>query len=87
MFLSKTVTHLHIIIPYIMEENIFVDIVYKVLEQQKNWNVILEIALKLVVNKELKCPKSKYVRFKNYEKKIASLFMIFLVPKDNRKEN
>ena len=40
---------------YIVEENIFVVIVGKLLEQQKNWNVILKIALELMVNKLLRC--------------------------------
>ena len=47
-----------------------------------------------MVNKGLRRPKKdKYVRFKNYESKIKSLFMIYadfesiLVPEDNRKQN
>ena len=45
------------IMHYIMEENIFVAIVCKLLEQQKNPNVILKTALKLMVNKILRCLK------------------------------
>ena len=40
----------------IVEENIFVVIVYKVLEQQKDWHVILKTVLKLIANKGLRCP-------------------------------
>ena len=47
-----------------------------------------------MVNEGLRCPKKdKYVRFKNYESKIKSLFMIYadfesiLVPENNRKQN
>ena len=58
------------IVHYIVDENIFVVIVYKLLEQQKIWNVILKIALKLMLHKRLKCQKKgKHVWFKNYERK------------------
>ena len=46
-----------------------------------------------MVNKGLKCKKSEYVRFKNYERKIKSPFMIYadfdsiLGPEDNGKQN
>ena len=43
---------------------------------EENWNVILTIALKLMLNKELKCQKGEYVRFKNYERKLKSQFTI-----------
>ena len=42
------------IIHYIVEENIFVEIVYKLLEQQKILNVMLEIISKLNVSKGLR---------------------------------
>ena len=42
---------------YIVEENIFGVIVYKHLEQQKNWNIITKIPSKLMVNKGLKYQK------------------------------
>ena len=52
------------------------------------------IALKLMVKKRLRClKKGEYVRFKNYDWKIKSLFMIYvdfesvLVPEDNGKQN
>ena len=54
---------------------------------------MLKITLKLMVYKGLRYLKSQYVRLKNYEKKIKSLFMIYadfesiLVPEDNRKKN
>ena len=40
---------------YIMKENICVVIVCKLSEQQKYWNVILNIASKLMVRKVLRC--------------------------------
>ena len=41
------------IIHYILEENIFVVIVYKHLVQKKYYKVIAKIALELMPNKEL----------------------------------
>ena len=46
-----------------------------------------------MANKELSCLKSEYVKFKNFEIKIKSPFMIYedferiLLPEDNRKPN
>ena len=47
-----------------------------------------------MVKKELICPKKgEYIRWKNYERKIKSLFMFYvdfesmLVPEDNGKQN
>ena len=78
----------------IVEENISVVIVYKVLEQQRDWHVILKTVLKLIANKGLRCPnKGEYVRFKNCERIIKSPFMIYvelesiLVSEDNGKQN
>ena len=59
MFLSKILTRSCIMIHYIVEENICVVIVYKFLEQQKNWNILLKIDLKLMANKELKLQKAR----------------------------
>ena len=55
MFLSKILTHSCKIIQYILEETIFVVIVYKLLEQQTHWNVILMNGLKSMVNNRLRC--------------------------------
>ena len=41
----------------IVTGNIFVVIVYKLLERQKKWKVILKVALKLMVKKRNKMPK------------------------------
>ena len=55
--------------------------------------VKLKTALKLMVNKGLTCQKGEYVRFKIYERKIKSPFMIYsgfksiLVPEDNGKQS
>ena len=55
---------------YIAEENIFVAIVYKLLEQTKKWNVILNIALN--GKQTIKMPKKvKQVRLKSYERKLS----------------
>ena len=68
------------IIHYIVEENIFVVIVWNI------QNIILNIALKLP-------RKDEYVRLKNYKRKIKLTYMIYadfksiLVPEDNRKQN
>ena len=45
------------IIHNILKENTFVIIVYKLLVQQKYKKTMLVIALKLMVNKSLKCLK------------------------------
>ena len=59
MFLSKILIRSCIMIHYIVEVNICVVIVYKFLEQQKNWNILLKIDLKLMANKELKLQKAR----------------------------
>ena len=45
------------IIRYIVEENIFAGIVYKILVQKEYYNVILKTALKLMANKEFQSLK------------------------------
>ena len=79
---------------YIIEENIFAVIVCKHLEQQKNGNVMLNIALKLMVNKLLRCLRRvNILNSKTIKKNAKSPFMIYadfesvLVPKDNGKQN
>lgn len=53
MFLSKISINSCMITQYVMEENIFVDSVYKLLQKQKHWNVRLKTVLKSMVNKAL----------------------------------
>ena len=53
MFLSNILTLSCMIILYIVKENIFVVIVYKLVVQKKYLNVILKTALKLMVSKKL----------------------------------
>ena len=60
-----------------MEENIFVVIVGKLLEQQKNSNVILKIALKLMVKKLLRCLRRVNISNSKTMKKIKEAFMIY----------
>ena len=63
----------------ILEEDSFVDIFYKHLEQHRYENFTLKTVLKLMVNKGLKCQKKdEYVRFKNYETKIKLPFTIMI---------
>ena len=82
------------IMHYIVEENIFVTIVCKLLEQQKNWNVILNIALKFMVNRLLRCLRRvNILNSKIFERKIKVPFIIYadlesiLVPENNGKQN
>ena len=73
------------IVHYIVEEYIFFFFVYKLLVQKK---------YKTNGRQKVKMSKKdEYVRFKNYEKKIKSPFMIYvyfqriLVPEDIGKQN
>ena len=66
----------------------------KVLEQQKQWHVILKTVLILIVKKGLRYPnKGEYVRIKNYERIMKSPFMVYvdfqntLVAEDDGKKN
>lgn len=52
MFLSKMLIHLHIIIHYMVEDNIFAVIVYSLLAQKKYEKGMLNIALKLMVKSQ-----------------------------------
>ena len=94
MFLSKILIPSCMIMHYIVEENIFVTIVCKLLEQQKNWNVILNIALKFMVNRLLRCLRRvNILNSKIFERKIKVPFIIYadlesiLVPENNGKQN
>ena len=75
-----------------MEEKSFVVIVSKLLEQQKNRNIILKNSLKLMVNKLLRCLRRVNI-LNIFGRKIKSPFTIYayfesiLVPKDNGKQN
>ena len=78
MFLSKILIPSCMIMHYIVEENIFVTIVCKLLEQQKNWNVILNIALKFMVNRLLRCLRRvNILNSKIFERKIKVPFIIY----------
>ena len=90
----KVSIHSCIIILYIVENNIFAVIVYKLSVQKKYENVILKNALKLPGKQRIKMPKKgEYVTFNNYERKTKSPFMIYLVfegmlvPEVNGKQN
>ena len=94
MFLSKISIHSCVIIHYILEETIFAVVVCQLSEQQKNHNVLLKIALKLMVKKTIKMPKKDdFIKLKTFWRKIKSPFMIYanfkssLVPEDNGKQN
>ena len=91
MFLSKISIHSCMIIHYIMEENVFF-IVCKLLEQQKNWNIILYY-FKINGKQTTVSKKCEYIKFKHSGRKIKSLlinyadFESILVPEDNGKQN
>ena len=77
------------IIPYIVEENIFVIIVYSTENIKMFCYRLLENGKQM-----MKMPKKgEYVRLKNLERKVKSPFMIYadfesiLVPEDNGKQN
>ena len=52
MFSSKILADSCTITQYILEEKIFIVIVYKLLEQQAHWNVMLMKALKSMLKKD-----------------------------------
>ena len=93
MFLSKILTRSGMITQYILEDKIFVVIVYNLLKQQTCWNVILMNAVIFMVNKTLRCQKrwARYIRKLVEEKK--SLFLIYayfesiLILEKNGKQN
>ena len=81
-------------INYIVEENIFVIIVYKLLVQKRYLKSHVKDCFKINSKHTIKIPnKGKYVKFKNFERKIKPPFMIYadfesiLVTEDNGKQN
>ena len=80
------------IVHYIVEENSFVVIVCELLDQQKNWNIVLKIAIQLILNKLLKCLRRlNILNSKILGKKIPliiyAVFESVLAPEDNVKQN
>ena len=80
------------IVHYIVEENSFVVIVCELLDQQKNWNIVLKIAIQLILNKLLKCLRRlNILNYKILGKKmpliIYAVFESVLAPEDNVKQN
>ena len=72
----------------------FVVTVCKLLEQHKNWNVILEIVLTLMVNKLLRCLRRVNISNSKIQEgkkktplKIYADFKSISVPEDNEKRN
>ena len=85
--------HLCMIIHDILREA-FVSINYTLLAQKKYQYVIFNYCFKINDKQLIKMSKNnEYGRFKNYENKIKSPFIIYadlesnLVPEDNRKKN
>ena len=77
---------------YIVEENIFVVTVYKILEEQKHWNEILKITLRLMVSKWLRYLRKVNTLDLKIMKKITIYDLhkfeeIILVPEDHGKQN
>ena len=80
------------ILHYIVEENSFVVIVCELLDQQKNWNIVLKIAIQLILSKLLKCLRRlNILNSKILGKKIPliiyAVFESVLAPEDNVKQN
>ena len=80
------------ILHYIVAENSFVVIVCELLDQQKNWNIVLKIAIQLILNKLLKCLRRlNILNSKILGKKIPliiyAVFESVLAPEDNVKQN
>ena len=78
---------------YTVEENIFAISVYKLLVQKKYSNVIRDYFKINGKQRIIMRQKGEYVKFKNYERKIKSPFIIYtdftsiLVTKDDGKQN
>ena len=82
------------VIHYIVEENIFVVIVYRLSLQKKILKRHIIDCVKINSKQTIKISKKdEYVKFKNFERKIKSPFMIYadfesiLVHEDNGKQN
>ena len=75
---------------YILEENIFVVIVYKLSLLKRHPKDCFKINVKQIINIP---KKGKYIKFKNFKRKITSPFMTYLdlesilLPKDNEKRS
>ena len=86
MFLSMISIDPCMIIHYIAEENIFLVIAYMLSLKNKYQSVILKLVVKMP-------KKDEYVKFKNFERKLKSPFMIYadfesmVVHEDNGKQN
>ena len=78
MSLSQILAHSCMIIHYIVEEFIFVVTVYKLLARKEILKCHINDCFKINGKQRIKMPrKGEYVRFKNYERKIKSLFVIY----------
>ena len=81
MFLSKISIRSCMIKHYIVEKNIFVVIICKHSEQQKNWSFILDFisdCFEINGNRTIKMPKKgEYIKFKKFGRKMKSLFIIY----------
>ena len=81
------------IILSIVKENIFVVIVYKVFSSEEILKIHIKDCFKINGKQRIIMPKKgEFVKFKNYERKIKSPFMIYadfesiLVPENNEKQ-
>ena len=93
MFLSKILILSGMIILSIVKENIFVVIVYKVFSSEEILKIHIKDCFKINGKQRIIMPKKgEFVKFKNYERKIKSPFMIYadfesiLVPENNEKQ-
>ena len=83
-----------IIIHRIVQENVFILIAHKLSLQKKILKCHIRDCFKINGKQTIKMPKkSGYVKFKNFERKTQSPFMIYadfesiLAPEDNGKQN
>ena len=60
-----------------VEENIFIVIVYKLLKQQKYWNAILKTVLKINGKQRIKIPKKVNIADSKIMEEKQVIFMIY----------
>ena len=94
VFLSMISIDSCVIIHYIVEKNIFVAFVYMLSLQKKYLKCHIKHCFKINGKQIVKMPKKgEYVKFKNFERKVKSPFMIYadfesiLLSEDNVKQN
>ena len=92
MFLSKISVHSCLITHYIVKEKVFAVIVLQAFSTEEIIECHIKYYFKSNAKQRIGMPKKEeYVKFKNFERKIKSLLLIYgefesiLVPEDNGK--